>query len=568
MNDRTRTALVAVLIGALASSAMSGQTARPRAQRVDPLTASIRGTVTTAGTGAPVRGAIVHLTADGGSSRLAATDVEGRFQLLDLPAGTYSLTVSRAGFSSLQFGQRRPFEAPTRIDLSEGEGVTANLALPRAGAIYGRIVDQFGEPVAGTRVQALRSRVVQGERRLQIIGAGDQTDDTGAYRLYGLAPGDYYVSASVGPVDSVKRDPPIYYPGTPGFAEAQPIPITPGAEAAADFQLAPMRMARVSGIVLNSAGAPVMAQVGLISEAIGTGPSSEPAVLAATALRLIGDSGPDGTFTIENVPPGPYTLTASLPMRAPDAIFLRDGGGAASRAVLNELMMLVPETASLPLVVSGEDVSGLTLVARSGGVLNTRFEADDGVTRPLPTGLGVSVRSERASGMSMTQTGAAAGTFRVAGMNGPFHLEIRGLPDGWAVSRITIDGDDVTDEPIDLQGRSATARIVLTDRITSVNGVVQSRGDATSHSVVVFADDEAKWTYPTRYVRVIPTDDRGRFQIAGLPPGERYLALAVDYLEDGEEQDPQFLDQLRSRATSFSLRDGERRSLQLDPVTR
>jgi hypothetical protein len=68
-------------------------------------------------------------------------------------------------------------------------------------------------------------------------------------------------------------------------------------------------------------------------------------------------------------------------------------------------------------------------------------------------------------------------------------------------------------------------------------------------------------------VRTARADADGRFQIRGLPP-ERYLAVAIDYLEETEVQDPQFLERLRRQATSFSLRDGEQRSLQLDVVGR
>ena len=567
-----------LVFGVLMSAAVSSQTARSRPQRVDPLTASIRGTVTAAGTGTPVRGAIVHLMADGSGNRLATTDGEGHYELSNLPAGTYRLTVSRAGFSSLQFGQRRPFETPSQIELSEGERVTANLSLPRAGVIYGRVFDRFGEPVAGTRVQAVRARVVQGQRRMQVMGAGDQTDDTGAYRLYGLAPGDYFVAASVGAVDAVRRDPPIYYPGTPSFSEAQVIAVAAGTEVAADFQLAPIQNARVSGVVLNSAGAPVEAQVGLVSDAVGTGPITEANILAASAFRLTGDSGPDGSFTIENVPPGPYTLTASLRVRAPDSIFLKDGrAGVVSpdgrvtldKQAIEELMMRVPELASMPLVVSGADISDVTLVARAGGVLTAQFEADDGVSRALPASMSASVQHVGGAGsMSLMMNDRNQGSFRFAGISGPFHLDVR-LPQGWALSKILVDGNDVTDEPIDLKGRNASARILVTDRITTVTGQVQRRDDTdTGYSVVVFPDDENKWTYPSRFVRTARTDDRGRFQIAGLPPDQRYLALAVDYLEDGEEQDPQFLERIRGRATSFSLDRGARQSLQLDPIMR
>jgi hypothetical protein len=53
-----------------------------------------------------------------------------------------------------------------------------------------------------------------------------------------------------------------------------------------------------------------------------------------------------------------------------------------------------------------------------------------------------------------------------------------------------------------------------------------------------------------------------------LPPGERYRAAAIDHLEDGEQEDIQFLERLRARGTSFSLGDGEQRALVLESTSR
>jgi hypothetical protein len=163
--------------------------------------------------------------------------------------------------------------------------------------------------------------------------------------------------------------------------------------------------------------------------------------------------------------------------------------------------------------------------------------------------------------------GGRGSTFRLTGMSGPFYLHINGLSDEWAVSQITVDGVDVTDEPIDLKGQNSSARVVLTDRVTTISGVVQARRDAANYSVVVFPDDVTRWNYPSRYVRSARASDRGQFKISGLPPNERYFAVAVDFLQEGEEQDPQFLERLRSQAVTFSLRDGEQRSIYLDPIT-
>src|SRR5262245_29477943 len=133
---------------------------------VDPLTATISGRVTTE-TGGPIRRAEIRATSNGGLTRFATTDPEGRFVVRNLPAGAFTLHVSKSGFVPLYFGQRRPFEKRTTIQLRPGTKATADMRLPRAGAITGRIVDQTGEPVLGARVQALRRRMIDGQRGLQ-----------------------------------------------------------------------------------------------------------------------------------------------------------------------------------------------------------------------------------------------------------------------------------------------------------------------------------------------------------------------------------------------------------------
>ena len=55
---------------------------------------------------------------------------------------------------------------------------------------------------------------------------------------------------------------------------------------------------------------------------------------------------------------------------------------------------------------------------------------------------------------------------------------------------------------------------------------------------------------------------QGRFTIRGLPPG-RYVAIAVGYLQSGEERDPDVLEGWRQRGTPFTLSEGETHALDL-----
>jgi len=560
MTTTMRAVVLAVMVAlALPHAAAAQRAPQRRTQRVDSMTAIISGKVMTADTGTPIRGAEVRLSSDGHFSRLVTTEGDGRFELRDLPAGEYKLIVSRTGFITMQYGQRRPFEASSSITLAEGGRVEANVALIRGGVIYGRVLDQFGEPLAGTRVQALRSRTVQGQRRVQTVGAADQTDDTGAFRIYGLPPGDYYVLAAAGLGEQAKRDPPTYFPGTANFAAAQTITLAPGLEAAADFQVAGIRNARVTGIVVNSSGSPVPAMVNLNSDVVNSGPAMEG---IAGSLAVHADAGPDGRFTLENVPPGPYTLSAMLTngLMGPDPV---GGPGPPSP---REMIKRIPESTATPIIVNGDDISDVTLVTRPPAVLNGSFVPDTGVTRRLPQGLRVTVRSI-GLGMMMTM-GIGQDSFQLLGLTGPVNLTVQGVPPGWTVKAMLLDGRDVIDEPIDLQGQNATLRVVMSDRPAAVIGTVLSRGEPVDQAVIVFPEDATRWTFPSRYVRTTRADREGQFRVSDLPAGERYLAAAVPYLEDGEQEDTAFLEKLRSRASSFSLGEGEQRSVVLEATSR
>jgi hypothetical protein len=405
--------------------------------------------------------------------------------------------------------------------------------------------------------------MTQGRRALVAVGLSDQADDTGAFRLYGLPPGDYFVAANVGFVAAnvgsgvaLKREPPVYYPGTPSLTQAQAITLGTGAEAAADIQIVPARMARVSGIVLGSAGEPGPARVGLLSEAVSSAPGPG-------TFQLGADADATGRFSVENVPPGSYTLTAtSFPgLRVVSA-------SSSGLAVRSDGVFRGPEGVTIPLVVADADISDLTLVTRPGGVLAGRFVPDAGVVQPLPAGLRISIASGPASGRTH-DAATVQSDFKIELMGGgPYRFQVEGVPEGWAVKSIQVNGVDVTDSAIEVKPEQATMRIVLTDRPTALNGAVEARDSSVGHDVLVFTDDETKWKWPSRYVKVTRTDEQGRFSIRGLPAGERYLVAAFDYFEDGDEQDPQFLERIRRSATSVMLSEGASQTIQLRVTSR
>ena len=161
-----------------------------------PPSGRITGRVLAADTGRPVKRARVFASsAELPGGRGALTDDGGIFDLSELPAGRYTLTVSKSGFVSLSYGRRRPLQAGTPLQLADGQQLkSVDFQLPRGSVIEGRVLDEDGDAMPGVTVRVMRYQYQQGDRRL--VPAGNaQTDDRGRYRVWGLTPGDYYVSA-------------------------------------------------------------------------------------------------------------------------------------------------------------------------------------------------------------------------------------------------------------------------------------------------------------------------------------------------------------------------------------
>jgi hypothetical protein len=160
-------------------------------------TGLISGTVVTEGTGTPVRRARVTLSGGelrGGRSTI--TNDDGVFTFAALPAGRFNLSASKAGYVDIAYGARRPGRPGTPIQLLDGQKLEkATIHLPRGSVITGIVVDEHGEPAPRTQVRVMRYVMRTGERTLQ-QGGSDQTDDRGIYRIYGLQPGEYLVTAT------------------------------------------------------------------------------------------------------------------------------------------------------------------------------------------------------------------------------------------------------------------------------------------------------------------------------------------------------------------------------------
>jgi hypothetical protein len=521
-------------------------------------TGILRGTVVAADSGNPIRRAQVRVTAQGAGSRLATTDAQGRFEVRDLPAGRFTISASKGGFVSLQYGQRRPSEAGTPIELGDAQVVEKLVvALPRGSVISGRITDEFGEPLANAIVSAMRYGFAAGGRRLLAAGqnARDTTDDQGHFRLFGLSPGDYIVSASfrtggeaTDPAGENTGYAATYYPGTTNVTEAQRLQVNVGQEQVnVVFSLVATRLVRVSGVAVNSQGLPLDGGNVMLIPAGGRVPAQ------GAAAAFAGGIDRNGQFRVPNVPPGRYLAQARSGRR----------GGANNAATL--------EAARQELTVGAQDLEGVVLVTAPGARIVGSVVSDRGSAAPLrPQDVAIGTRAIELDaampGPNPMVRATPDWTFEIANVFEPRIFRVS-TPEGWMLKAILLNGEDVTDVPIDIApGQTLTGvQVLLTDRVTEVNGRLADARNAavTDATVVIFPADDTKWTFQSRFIHGVRPDQDGRFTIRGLPPHDDYLAVAVQGLEDGQAGDPEFLASVRERATALSLKDGEARTLNL-----
>ena len=94
------------------------------------------------------------------------TDAEGQHEFKALPMGRYNIIASRARTGNV-YGQASSAIVARGLDLAAGETLDrVDFTLTRGGVITGRIVDEFGEPLPGLQVSAMRAQMVAGKRQL------------------------------------------------------------------------------------------------------------------------------------------------------------------------------------------------------------------------------------------------------------------------------------------------------------------------------------------------------------------------------------------------------------------
>jgi Carboxypeptidase regulatory-like domain len=538
----------------IAASFAGAQAQRPAPQ---PGVASLRGRLIAADTGLPFRDATVSLQpfssqppAPGREGvewmTLGGTpvDAEGRFELPDVPAGSFRLVATplQTAMRYVQgFYPEISSDGPRSFTVSSREAPPEIvIALPRGAAIAGRVVDEHGTPKSHVSVTVRES--LAADRTRAPVGFTPsltaRTDDNGSFRIFGLQAGDYIVVAQAPAIPTGLQGgmprsivyPPTYYPAAFSATEAARIRLRPGDEhGPVDIVLQQSRLLTIRGVLVDSSGTPVAGLPVKLQKAtspiVNQGVNTSPPTTA------------EGAFEIRMVPPGDYALTA-----------YRYGADATREFAWTPVSATTDGESVMVRLQPAADVDGLVI-----------FETP-------PTESLVSLRIRPVEGPGAAASPAVQvkddGSFALEHLFGPVVLRPEGWK-GWHVKSVVYGGRDITDEPTELVSGTAL-RVTLTQRLGTLSGVVTNeRGDPVGAAVLVFAEEPASRHERSTMTKMVFTAASGKYIVEGLRPG-RYIAAAVPRdAASLSEATAAYFEMLSTQGSAVEIRDRDAGTLNL-----
>lgn len=515
-------------------------------------------------------------------ARAAITSETGRFVLSALPGGRFSLSATKPGYVTAEYGAKRPGSPGTRVVVSAGKTTAdVTLVLARGAVITGTVRDVSGSPAAGLEVAVYRVTSDTGSEPDTTI-----TDERGSYRLFGLQPGDYMVRATERPVgsrgitsnstaevdailsglrrglqSSVATGPsrtvqafglaPVYHPSAVNVTDASRVKVAYGDIRAGidiDFRLVPTT--NIHGSVSDAVG---HVTPGIrVSIAAGDGTSDE---LLQTARVIQPDA--QGKFAVLSLPAGRYVISATGQLRATD-------DRPAS-----------PVWARREVVVQAADLEGVTLLLKPGLRLTGRLVLDSPSVGPpdLPK-LRVTLRGSRGDvRQGATNTGTpqavarvrADGTFEADGLlPGRYDIGVEPNVGSWRLRSALWRDQDLIDIGVVFDDSDITeVRLALSDRRTSLEGrvLVSNTTSPSDYLLVLFPDDRTLWKSVRRLHTTRPATD-GHYAFNDIPPGEYRVAL-LDDLDTDVWRSPDFMQALVPEAVPVTVTQGRQNTLDL-----
>lgn len=523
-------------------------------------TASIRGVVTSADEQRrPIRRALVTVT-NGAVARNVTTDDKGAFVVAELPAGRFAVSAAKPGYLPATFGEKRRGSPGTLVAIEAGQTADAPMTMTLGGVISGTIRDGRGRPRVGIHVAAILPPppgVAWDTGGATVIVT---TDDSGAYRLGGLAPENYLIVAlSASPirgavdrrpveendellaklaarqpgqpiiVDSPRRNDagtpvsagtgtvaPLFYPGVPFWRTASRVTVAAGQDVQGiDFIFSPVPTGSIEGVLQ----APIRDISGVDMSLIIDGPVFGFGIGSRPILTRPTDA-PE-RFRYDNVTEGSYRIMARARV-TPSGDMVRSlnsgvgqvtGGGFATPAGTEAADSYY---AAVDVDVTRGNVANVSVSLSPGAIFSGTIRIDAAAPGDAPDLSAARFRlsPQRGTSMSATDNTSIGDTFQSI----PYQLRqddgsvvIRGIPPGefnivaalnsptsraWWLRSAMLNARDLLDGPVAVNAGDTISAVVL----TLSNRHSELKGALTT------ADGCAAAEY---FVAVLPKDPQG-----------------------------------------------------------
>ena len=480
--------------------------------------------------GQPIPHATIFITGTAGASqqRTTTTDDAGNFRVAGLDASLYFVRASAPSYLTA------PADPEASAFPSYRIGDSVNINMIKGGVITGAVTSATGQPLVQAWVRAVMIRDANGKPPTgPRFPLERPTDDRGIYRMYGLLPGTYLVSAG-GRIGfqvnggAYDFDAPTYAPSSTRDSAAE-IEVRAGEE--------------TSGVDIRHRGEPGHSLSGtVISPTSGSGNAAVSISLAQsvngvpqTAAFTFQPPGLRG-FTFFGVADGEYDLTAQF-SSAPGELL-------ASQAVHAS--------------VKGRDVAGLSLTLSalpsiSGHMLLEPSALAECKNKRKPLFSETSIVARRSKNLgpkdllafpNFSQAQASpdqSGDFRLRNLSpGQFTLNPRFFAKYWYVRRIERENSvaqaGAVARPNDLARNGLALKLgerfnnvtlILAEGASSVRGAVKPLSSATvpAQLYVYLVGSEKENTEDVLRFFTARAQSDGTFSLNNVPPG-RYWLLA------------------------------------------
>ena len=525
--------LIAAVLGAAGQNAQTG-TANSNPSSAGGA-ASFLGTVVDAA-GKPLESVHVTLTVFG-EKRLffgrdpvaiygSMTTEKGRFSIPQLPPGSYEVALEKRGYlmAPSEASNRSPVSGG-HVQLKAGEHLTdVVLHMVRRAIITGRLLGEYGEPLARARVSAKPAGSIEGHWETAM------TNDRGEFRL-GLLPGKYLVAADASsnmPAESHLSGNKsnyqfTYFPGVATDKEASLVEALPGGVTGSiDFKA--IRVATYT-VKVEVSGIPESSGILFVRYTGKEGSGSE--------SQHIDAKGGTASMLLGPWPAGTYRLTASYSFGE------------------TELQSQPTE-----VTVATSDVQGILLPLASMLELDGTIEIKGGqaplgvkrTVRLMPSDQPFSVAGEAESGDD--------GVFKIANMPpGSYIVMVEPLPKNGFIQNIELNEKPVKDLKPDLSGVSNVGRLKIGISLNGarITGTLDQRGQISQTKIVLLPRNEEPNLVN---VHVTAPEEDGSYSFEGIAPGD-YVLVAFRLSSDLRKM-PELIQRNKEAAVKLEVKEGDK----------